>query len=132
MNGNALARPKEGAERFAKKINNRYSRCVPVVAAEDECLAEYSTPLLSGLMTVMVPPCVRSATAKNNAMAIAAGLIWRAIFVFIGIRFYPFLRKNFPSVAKFSKSEFLSRISWGQDTIRNKRKPSSSIVLDAP
>lgn len=48
----------------------------------------------------MVPPRVRSATAKNNAMAIAAGLIWRAIFVLIGIRFYLFLRKNFPTVAK--------------------------------
>jgi hypothetical protein len=48
----------------------------------------------------MVPPRVRNATAKNNAMAIAAGLIWRAIFVFIGIRFYLFLRKTFASVAK--------------------------------
>jgi hypothetical protein len=38
--GNTLATAKKGAERFAKKINNRYSRCVPAVAAEDECLAE--------------------------------------------------------------------------------------------
>ena len=44
---------------------------------------------------------MNSATAKNSAMAIAAGLIWRAIFVFIGIRFYLFLRENFPSVAEF-------------------------------
>ena len=51
-------------------------------------------------MTVMVPPRVRSATAKNNAMAIAAGLIWRGIFVFIGIRFYLFLRENLPTVAR--------------------------------
>jgi hypothetical protein len=43
---------------------------------------------------------VRSAIAKNNAMAIAAGLRWRAIFVFIGIRFYLFLRENFSTVAK--------------------------------
>jgi hypothetical protein len=40
MNGNALATAKKGAERFAKKINNRYSGCVPAVAAEDECLAQ--------------------------------------------------------------------------------------------
>jgi len=45
-------------------------------------------------------PRVRSAIAKNNAMAIAAGLRWRAIFVFIGIRFYLFLRENFSTVAK--------------------------------
>jgi hypothetical protein len=51
-------------------------------------------------MTLMVAPRGRSATAKNSAMAIAAGLIWRAIFVFIGIRFYLFLRKIFPGIAK--------------------------------
>jgi hypothetical protein len=49
----------------------------------------------------MVPPWVRSATAKNSAIAIAAGLMWRAIFIFIGIRFYLFLRQNSPSVAEF-------------------------------
>ena len=67
-------------------------------------------PLFSVLVPVMALPCVRSATAKNNAMAIAAGLIWRAIFVFIGIRFYLFLRENFPPVAKI----FEIRISVGE------------------
>jgi len=52
------------------------------------------------LITVTVAPRVRSATAKNNAMAIAPGLIWRAIFVFIRASLYPFLRKILAGVAK--------------------------------
>jgi len=52
------------------------------------------------LITVTVAPRVRSATAKNNAMAIAPGLIWRAIFVFIRHSVYPFLRKILAGVAK--------------------------------
>ena len=47
------------------------------------------------LMTVTVAPRVRSATAKNNAMAIAPGLIWRAIFVFIRHSLLPFPSENF-------------------------------------
>src|ERR1700751_987804 len=74
-------------------------------------------------MTVTVPPRVRSATAKNNAMAIAPGLIWRAIFVFIRIRFYLFLRKIFPGVAKiFRHRNFLSRITRDHDTIRKQEE----------
>jgi hypothetical protein len=40
MNGKAFATAEKDGERFPQKINNRYSRCVPAVAAEDECLAE--------------------------------------------------------------------------------------------
>jgi hypothetical protein len=76
-----------------------HGTCLPSVAWTS-ALCNESTPLLSVLMAVMVPPRVRSATAKNSAMAIAAGLIWRAIFVFIGVRFHLFLRKIFPSIAK--------------------------------
>ncbi|PYK24843.1 MAG: hypothetical protein DME52_10265 [Verrucomicrobia bacterium] len=54
-------------------------------------------------------------------MAIAPGLIWRAIFVFIGIRFYLFLRKIFLGVAKiFRNRNFfvaqLHRIARDHDT----------------
>ena len=77
-------------------------------------------------MTLMVAPRGRSATAKNSAMAIAAGLTWRAIFVFIGIRFYLFLRKIFHGVAKiFRNQNFLSRITriaWDHDTIRDQEE----------
>jgi len=78
-------------------------------------------------MTVTVAPCVRSATAKNSAMAIAPGLIWRAIFVFIGIRFYLFLRKIFLGIAKiFRNRNFfvaqLHRIARDHDTIRNQEE----------
>jgi hypothetical protein len=61
-------------------------------------------------------------------MAIAAGLIWRAIFVFIGIRFTFSFGKFFPVLQDFSESEFLRRITWGHDTSR-KRKPLSKIAL---
>jgi len=65
------------------------------------------------LMTLMVAPRVRSATAKNSAIAIAAGLIWRAIFVFMGIRFYLFLRKIFHGVAKILETRIFCRgITW--------------------
>lgn len=76
-----------------------YGACPPSLAWTSALRTE-STPLSLVLMTVMAPPRVRSATAKNSAMAIAAGLIWRAIFVFIRIRFYLFLRKILPGVAK--------------------------------
>ena len=82
-------------------------------------------------MTVMVPPRVRSATAKINAMAIAAGLIWRAIFVFIGIRFYLFLRKNFPTVAKIFEIRISVADHVGSRRNRKERKPLSNIALDA-
>src|SRR6266496_5869938 len=42
-------------------------------------------PLSLVLVTVMVAPCARSATAKNSAMAIATGLIRGVILVFIGV-----------------------------------------------
>jgi hypothetical protein len=77
-------------------------------------------------MTLMVAPRGRSATAKNSAMAIAAGLTWRAIFVFIGIRLYLFLRKIFTGVAKiFGTGIFLSRIiriTRDRDTIRDQEE----------
>jgi hypothetical protein len=53
-------------------------------------------------------------------MAIAPGLIWRAIFVFIGIRFYLFLRKIFPGAAKFLKPEFFIADCTGS---RHNQKP---------
>src|SRR6266536_3025681 len=77
-------------------------------------------------MTVMGAPRVRSATAKNSAIAIAAGLIWRAIFVFIRHSLYLFLRKSFHGVAQiFRNQNFLSRITriaWDHDTIRNQEE----------
>jgi hypothetical protein len=84
-------------------------------------------------MTLMVAPRGRSATAKNSAMAIAAGLTWRAIFVFIGIRLYLFLRKIFTGVAKIfgtgislSRNHGLHGIATQSET---KRKPLSNIAF---
>ncbi len=84
-------------------------------------------------MTLMGAPRVRSATAKNSAMAIAAGLIWRAIFVFMGIRFYLFLRKIFHGVAKilgtrifFADLHGLRGIATQSET---KGKPLSNIAF---
>jgi hypothetical protein len=85
-------------------------------------------------MAVMGAPRVRSATAKNSAMAIAAGLIWRAIFVFIGIGFYLFLREIFPGAAKiFRNRNFFVAELHGLPAIATqseaKRKPLSNIAF---
>jgi hypothetical protein len=53
-------------------------------------------------------------------MAIAAGLIWRAIFVFIGIRFTFSFGKFFPALQNFSKSEFLPRITRSRHNQKKK------------
>ena len=79
----------------------------------------------------MVPPRVRSATARNNAMAIAAGLIWRAIFVFIGIRFYLFLRKNFPTVAKIFEIRISVADNVGPRQSQKQKETIEHNVLDA-
>ena len=69
---------------------------------------------------------MRSATAKNSAMAIEAGLIWRAIFVFIGIRFTFSFGKFFSVLQNFSKSELLQWITRGHG-ISRKRKHLSRL-----
>jgi len=62
----------------------------------------------------------RSATAKNSAMAIAAGLIWRAIFAFIGIRFTFSFGKFFPTLQNFRNQNFCRGLQGV--TTRPKRK----------
>src|SRR5437879_489533 len=85
-------------------------------------------------MTLMVAPRGRSATAKNSAMAIAAGLIWRAIFVFIRHSLLPFPSENFYRRCKnFSEPEFFCRGLYGLRGIatqsETKRKPLSNIAF---
>jgi hypothetical protein len=63
-------------------------------------------------------------------MAIEAGLIWRAIFVFIGIRFTFSFGKFFSVLQNFSKSELLQWITRGHG-ISRKRKHLSRLSAAA-
>jgi hypothetical protein len=79
-------------------------------------------------MTLIVAPRGRSATAKNSAIAIAAGLRWRAIFVFIGIRFYLFLRKIFHGVAKILETGISLSRNRGLHGIRTQSETKEETV----
>jgi len=70
----------------------------------------------------------RSATAKNSAMAIAAGLIWRAIFAFIGIRFTFSFGKFFPTLQNFRNQNFCR----GLQGSRHGQKEKETAEQDRP
>ena len=81
-----------GYHRLGERESQRAVRHFPRLMGVKGGLPATGLPLWPGSFIRGPTPAhicylARSATAKNSAMAIAAGLIWRAIFAFIGIRF---------------------------------------------